>query len=139
MDIDKIKDGKVKEKIRELVNKMSREIDSEFIVLYELKDPVDMEKELLLLIVSEDFAKLEPKERFNKILKHWKEPPKLDIYPYTLLEFKNLLKSNQGYVFEAIEHGIILSDKGIFKKVRDAILANAKEVKINEETIWELY
>ena len=131
----------LKGKLEEYVKAIVKEIDPEFIVLYKFGEKNGEEKveNLLMLIVSEKFNKHEASERIKMVKKYWNPPPKLDVYPHTLLEFKKLLKRYQGYIYEAIEHGKILYDKGIFKKVRAAVLERLKEVRIDENTLWELY
>ncbi|MGQ4891832.1 MAG: hypothetical protein ACP6IP_04995 [Candidatus Njordarchaeia archaeon] len=128
-------------KLREFVDNLVKEIDPEFIVLYKFGETNKGKaiESLLVLVVSEKFHKYNAKERTNIVKKHWNPPPNLDVYPHTILEFKKLLKRYQGYIYEAIEHGKILYDKGIFQKVRDAVLERLKEVRIDENTLWELY
>lgn len=127
------------EAVKKAVEKIGEEFDLEFAVLAEMGNGTsDHDKEKFLLIVSEDFASIPPKERITLLSKYLRGL-ELDVYPHTLLEFKNLIKRYQGYVFEAIEHGIVLKDKGIFNRVRDAVKNNLRTVVIDPETIWELY
>ncbi len=133
-------DEKTIEYAKKILKKIEEKFDVQFAVLAEMGNGTkDDYREKFLLIVSEDFAKMKPEERISKIKSVTQIETGIDLYPHTLLEFKNLLRRYQGYVFEAIEHGIILKDNGIFKKVRDAVKNNLRIVKIDPETIWELY
>ncbi len=133
-------DEKEIERAKGILKKIEEKFEVQFAILAEMGNGTSEDyREKFLLIVSEDFAKMKPEERISKIKSITKSETELDLYPHTLLEFKNLLKRYQGYVFEAIDHGIVLKDNGIFKKVRDAVKNNLRIVKIDPDTIWELY
>lgn len=130
---------KLIENIKTRLEKVINETDPEFIVLTKAIEGEERgEKDYYMIIVSENIP-TDPKERIEMIKKELGElSEQIDIYPYKLLEFKNLLSKKQPYVIRAIDEGKAIYDKGTFQKIRDAIHQGLKRIVINEETIWDL-
>ena len=131
----------IQEKLKNYSEELLKNYDIESIILigaWAIEEAPE-EEEINILIISEDFAKMGTKERVKNVAKFWNPPPILNPFPHTKIEFIKLMKRYQGYVFDALESGVVIYDKGFFKRVRDAFDTELKQFKIDEESLWTLY
>jgi uncharacterized protein len=63
-----------------------------------------------LIIVSDDFSKMQLPERLKYLQKQWKSKLPLEAFGYTANEFRTLRRKST-YVREAVRKGIVLLDR----------------------------
>ena len=80
-----------------------------------------------LIIISDDFKRMELPERLVYLQRSWKDRLPLEAFGYTTGEFRRL-KMNSSYVNDAVQHGIKLTSTRL-RQVR----TKAKETKTTEK------
>jgi predicted nucleotidyltransferase len=64
-----------------------------------------------LIIVSDDFSKMQISERLNYLQKKWTNRIPLEAFGYTVAEFRRLRQSST-YVKDAVRNGVVLLKSG---------------------------
>jgi hypothetical protein len=121
------------EEVYEFVEDLKKEVSA--IILFGSRARGDYlrDSDYDILVISEDFEKMEFWDRMKFLRGFWELDESLEIFPYTKKEFLNLLEMKSLTALDSLEEGIILYEDESFSGIKAKFEAMKNEKLICKE------